>query len=202
MPPPTHIVTMPNRARRRRISCSSVAVSLAPVHPSGWPSAMAPPLTFRRSGSMASSRRHAMAWAAKASLSSIRSMCSSESPARAQRFPDGRHRTDAHNAPARLRRWQSRRIAPAAAAQRLGPLCRHHDDRGRAIARLRRIPCGDGALDVKGRLQFRQRFGRRVTSGSLVGIEREPVATVARSGDAQGTISSLNRPASIAASAR
>ena len=45
-PPPTHIVTMPYRASRRFISRRMVAVSLAPVHPSGWPSAMAPPLTL------------------------------------------------------------------------------------------------------------------------------------------------------------
>ena len=43
---------MPYRDPRRRISCSSVAVSLAPVHPSGWPSAMAPPLTLSRAGSI------------------------------------------------------------------------------------------------------------------------------------------------------
>ena len=49
MPPPTHIVTNPYRAFRRFISYRSVVVSLAPVHPRGWPSAMAPPLTLSRS---------------------------------------------------------------------------------------------------------------------------------------------------------
>ncbi len=35
MPPPTHIVTMPKRTLRLRISATSVAVSFAPVQPSG-----------------------------------------------------------------------------------------------------------------------------------------------------------------------
>ena len=61
IPPPTHIVTIPYLDPRRRISCSSVAVNLAPVHPSGWPRAMAPPLTLRRAGSIAISRRQASA---------------------------------------------------------------------------------------------------------------------------------------------
>ena len=59
----------------------SVAVSFAPVQPSGWPSAMAPPFTFSLSGSMGSSFRQASACAANASLSSTRSIWSSVSPA-------------------------------------------------------------------------------------------------------------------------
>src|SRR5215471_6694024 len=45
-PPPTHMVTIPYFALRRGISRRMVAVSLAPVQPSGWPRAMAPPLTL------------------------------------------------------------------------------------------------------------------------------------------------------------
>ena len=37
MPPPTHIVTIPYRALRRCSSLMIVAVSFAPVQPSGWP---------------------------------------------------------------------------------------------------------------------------------------------------------------------
>src|SRR5580704_2222962 len=44
MPPPMHMVTMPYRAFLRCKSRISVAVSFAPVQPSGWPSAIAPPL--------------------------------------------------------------------------------------------------------------------------------------------------------------
>ena len=48
MPVPMHIVTMPYFCSRRRRPCTMVAVRTAPVAPSGWPSAIAPPsgLTF------------------------------------------------------------------------------------------------------------------------------------------------------------
>lgn len=56
-----------------------------PVAPTGWPSEMPEPLTLNRSKSAsvrAHSRVQARTWAAKASLSSIRSMSASFSPAR------------------------------------------------------------------------------------------------------------------------
>ncbi len=84
MPVPMHMVTMAYRPLRRRSSCSAVAASLAPVQPSGCPSAIAPPLTLRR-GSSASRPRPlstARLWAAKASFSSMTSICSSLSPTR------------------------------------------------------------------------------------------------------------------------
>ena len=72
------------RALRRSISRRMVAVSFAPVHPSGWPSAMAPPFTIdllRDRGRRA--RITASACTAKASFSSITSMSSSLRPASA-----------------------------------------------------------------------------------------------------------------------
>ena len=50
-PPPTQRLAMPRSTFRRRISSSSVRTSRAPVAPTGWPRAIAPPLTFSRSGS-------------------------------------------------------------------------------------------------------------------------------------------------------
>src|SRR5262249_9110891 len=73
-PPPMHIVTTPYRPPRRLSSRSRVAVSRVPVTPSGWPSAIAPPLTFTFDLSIPSSRMQYSACAAKASLSSKRSM--------------------------------------------------------------------------------------------------------------------------------
>ena len=58
---------------RRFISWRSEAVSLAPVHPSGWPRAIAPPFTFTLSGSSDSSRITGRDCAANASFSSTRS---------------------------------------------------------------------------------------------------------------------------------
>ena len=54
MPPPTHIVTIPYRARRRCISKRIEVVNFAPVQPSGCPRASAPPFTLRRVVSMPS----------------------------------------------------------------------------------------------------------------------------------------------------
>src|SRR5262245_28633277 len=43
-PPPQHMVTSPSSASRRSSSATIVAMSLPPVAPTGWPSAIAPPL--------------------------------------------------------------------------------------------------------------------------------------------------------------
>src|SRR5690349_21908226 len=45
-PPPQHIVTKPTDLSERSSSCSRVVIRRAPVEPSGWPIAMAPPITF------------------------------------------------------------------------------------------------------------------------------------------------------------
>src|SRR5262249_10892992 len=49
--------------------------------PMGWPMAMAPPLTFTLSSSQRMSRLTAMAWAANASLASMRSRSENFQPA-------------------------------------------------------------------------------------------------------------------------
>ncbi len=58
------------------ISESKRAVSIAPVAPSGWPNAMAPPLTFVLSALSPVSRIEAKVWAAKASFNSTKSISS------------------------------------------------------------------------------------------------------------------------------
>ena len=45
-PTPMHMAASPRRTPRRRISWMSVPTMRAPEQPSGWPSAMAPPLTL------------------------------------------------------------------------------------------------------------------------------------------------------------
>ncbi len=59
----------------------------APEQPSGWPMAIAPPLTFSRCGSSFSSSATATDWAANASLTSIRSSASGCQPALASTLP-------------------------------------------------------------------------------------------------------------------
>src|SRR5476649_1764009 len=51
MPAPMQSVTSPVERSRRSISSKSVPRIIAPVAPSGWPMAMAPPLTFTFDGS-------------------------------------------------------------------------------------------------------------------------------------------------------
>ena len=69
-----HIVTTAYLPPRRRSSYSALAVSLAPVQPSGWPSAIAPPLTLIYPSGMTSWVWQYTAWLANASLSSNRSI--------------------------------------------------------------------------------------------------------------------------------
>src|SRR5690606_31488761 len=49
--PPAHMVISAVDWSDRSSSCSAVVISRAPVAPTGWPSAMAPPLTLTRSRS-------------------------------------------------------------------------------------------------------------------------------------------------------
>src|ERR1043166_4736376 len=86
MPPPTHIVTIPYRPLRRSSSRRMLAVSFAPVQPSGWPNAIAPPLTFTLSGSSPNVLITASDWAANASFNSITSMSFNVSPASCNAF--------------------------------------------------------------------------------------------------------------------
>src|SRR6516165_239105 len=81
-PPPMHAAAIPSRSRARLSSRASVIASRTPVAPSGWPMAIAPPLTLSLASSMPSSRAQAITWAPNASLISKRSMSASLWPAR------------------------------------------------------------------------------------------------------------------------
>ena len=83
MPVPTHMVTMPYFNWRRRSAWTTVAARIAPVAPSGWPSAIAPPIGLTLAGSRPRSPITASACAAKASFSSIQSSAPWPMPARA-----------------------------------------------------------------------------------------------------------------------
>src|SRR4051794_12471870 len=85
-PPPQHIVTKPIDLSERSISWSSVVIRRAPVEPSGWPSAIAPPFTFTRSMSGLCSRCQAATTGANASLISNRSMSLIDIPLRSRIF--------------------------------------------------------------------------------------------------------------------
>ena len=78
-----HSVAKPFFASRLPISCNNVTNTRAPEAPIGWPMAIAPPFTFTFAGSQPKSLFTASAWAANASLASIRSRSSTLQPARA-----------------------------------------------------------------------------------------------------------------------
>ena len=72
-PTPTHMVARPYFTPRFFISCNKVVDIRTPLHPRGWPNAMAPPFTLTFAGSRPSSRIQAMDCEAKASFNSTRS---------------------------------------------------------------------------------------------------------------------------------
>src|SRR5262249_1840123 len=73
MPPPMQSVARPFLASRFCISCNNVVRMRAPEAPIGWPMAMAPPFTLTLPVSQPRSLFTASAWAARASLVSTRS---------------------------------------------------------------------------------------------------------------------------------
>ena len=100
-------------ARRRCTSCTArtcrgsscswftaVVASRAPLAPSGWPSAIAPPfgLTRGSSSAMPRSRSTARPCAANASFSSITSICVELQARQREHLAHGRRRAEAHDA--------------------------------------------------------------------------------------------------------
>ena len=61
-PTPMHIVARPQRPPVRRSSWLSIVIRRAPLIPSGWPSAIAPPLTLTFAGSSPSSSMQTIDW--------------------------------------------------------------------------------------------------------------------------------------------
>ena len=113
------------------------------MEPSGWPSAIAPPLTFTFSTSGSSSRSHAAITDANASLTSIRSRSSIVMPLRSRIF---RVAGIGRSASARDRRRRSsgRRCARGPDAELVGLLARHEEHGGGAVGDLRGVAGRDG----------------------------------------------------------
>ncbi len=85
-PPPMHMVQSARLPPVRSSSYSALTIRIAPVAPTGWPSAMAPPFGFTLAGSRPSPLVTASACAAKASFDSITSKSSTVRPVRASSF--------------------------------------------------------------------------------------------------------------------
>ena len=131
--------------------CAAVSARRAPDMPSGWPSAMAPPLGLTCSASSArpSWRSTARAWLAKASFSSIDVEIGDLRPSRSQQLLRRRDRADAHDA----RRHAGRGHAEDAGARRqpvaLGRRCRGEEQRRGAVIDARGIAGGDRAAGLR-----------------------------------------------------
>jgi hypothetical protein len=82
MAPPAHMVISAVAASRRSSSCRAVVSSRAPVAPTGWPRAIAPPLTLTRSGSGRHTLSQDSTTEANASLTSNGSMSPMAMPLR------------------------------------------------------------------------------------------------------------------------
>ena len=114
---------------------TAVVTSRAPLAPSGWPSAMAPPLGLTRGSSSASprSRSTASPCAANASLSSMVSICSRLSPVSASTF------LTAGAGPNPMMRGASPAVAmPTTRAFGVSPCFDEHRLAGQQAARRRR----------------------------------------------------------------
>ena len=165
-PPPQHIVTSPISLSERSSSCSSVVISRAPVEPSGWPSAIAPPLTLTRSMSGlelalpgGDDRRERLVDLEQVDVVDRHPVALEELPRRRDRAGEHDHRVDA-----------DRRLVDDPRARRepelLGLLARHQQHRGRAVGDLRRVARGDLAVLLERRLEL-PRAPRGVVSGRM-----------------------------------
>jgi len=145
-------------------------VSFAPVQPSGWPSAIAPPFTFTLSGSSDSSRITGRDCAANASFSSTRSTRLSFIRSRFMSFgiaaigpiPITSGATPATGEPEEARQRFH--------AELLQHLFRDDDRDGRAVAHLGGVPRRHRPLRVEGGLELRQRLDRRVGARTVVRV--------------------------------
>ena len=166
----------------------------APLIPSGWPIAMAPPLTLTRSGSSPSSRTTARDWEANASFSSTRSTSSSDDPGAREQLADGRDRADAHHARVDSgdgARDETRRAARAPSAARL--LARW---RRRAAAAPSLMPLELPAVTVP------SCRNAGFSGGELLRRRVRPRMLVRSTVPRRATSSSSNRPAATAAAWR
>ena len=141
IPPPIHIVTMPNCTFLRLISWINVNVNFVPVQPSGCPSAIAPPLTLTFSSLMPSRRMTWIACDANASFNSNQTDIRQLKSRHLQRPWDCFHRADAHHFRRNSRRRRRNEILRGALIQCVRFFSVHDHHCGSPVTRLRGIPC-------------------------------------------------------------
>ena len=193
-PTPMHIVA--GRRPRSSSSWHSVAHKRPPIMPSGCPSAIAPPLTFTRSGSSrALDAREGLARERLVELDEIEVVHFQAGASQGLAVAGtGPIPMSAGSTPASAGRPRG----PAAAAA-AGELGRADEHRRRAIIHPEELPAVTDRRAGEGRPQSRQRLDGGVGARVLV-RRRRRLALGLRHHD--GTRSSPKRPASTAATAR
>ena len=192
-PPPPQIATPPRSTPRRRSSCASVRTSRAPLAPIGCPSATAPPLTFTMLLVEPEDPRHVQRDGRERLVDLEQAEVVDVEVGLLQRVleRDRRHRVQVREAlgghPVR------HDLGERLQAELLGLLRAGHDDRGGAVADLRRVARRDRpALRERG-LQRGERLGRRVGADPLVAFDHDTASPV-RCGTSTGTTSSASAP--------
>ena len=190
----------------RSSSCRALVTRKAPVAPSGWPRAMAPPLGLVRSRSAPTSRCQASTTEAKASLISKTSM-SPMAHAGALEQPLGgvdgarqhEHRIDAHQAGVDD-------PGPGREAERGRLLGGHHQHGRGAVADLRRVAGGVHAVGPGDRLEVAERLERGLAQALVArargGWCRWACPRRRRRGRRSGTTWVSKRPSAQAVAAR
>ena len=98
-------------------------------------------------------------------------MSSSVSPASGQRLRHRVDRADAHDRGVDAGGREAHQPPERGQAEGRGALAGHHDQRGGAVAHLRRVAGGDGAVGGEDRLQPGHLGGVGVVADALVGLE-------------------------------
>ena len=168
-PPPPHSAAAPMPPPRRFSSSARCSTIRAPDMPTGWPSAIAPPLTLTFSSSTPSSRADAMPTAANASLISKRSMSATAMPSFSHGLRDRVGRLQLQRGVGAGDLAGGADLGEPLEAELLGLGLAHHDDGAGAVGDLRGGAGGDRALLGERRAQLGQRLGGGVAADALVG---------------------------------
>ena len=175
-PPPPHKATAAVEAPRRRSSSSAVNATRVPDMPTGWPRAIAPPLTLTLSSSMPRSSTEASPTAAKASLISKRSIGADVDAGLARSLGDGPRRLGHERVVGTGHHAVADDLPERGQAELLRLVGRHDDDGAAAVGDLRGVAGRDRAVLVEGRLQGAERLGRGAGPHTLVGVDEQRVA--------------------------
>ena len=191
-PPPPHSAAAPMPPPRRFSSRARCSTIRAPDMPTGWPSAIAPPLTLTLSSETPSWRADSMPTAAKASLSSNRSMSETAMPSLLGGLLDGAGRLQLERGVGAGDLAGGADLGEPGEAELLGLGLAHHDDGAGAVGDLGGRAGGDGAV-LGDRAQARRGDSTVVSPRTPSSSDDDDVA-LAAAGSSTGTTSSSKRP--------